>query len=291
MSIETHCPKGHPVRVAEEHVGLKLRCPTCGDLFIVQSKPTGRQPVFADSPPAAATPAPESLASGVPMAGANLFGTPVQNATGGAIAAASGAAIAAGRVFAAALPGSDVFHAGRRWGQPLVLVGLLLVAGARGCTRLGTAGIERATNLANVARLEWQQGWQRKEAALDRELKSLDDPKRTEPLTESQRTRRDSLRKDNNETYPQHKLEEQQALEAGEWNELENAAKLAEGKNAIRQYWRELAFFCGAMLLLVGLTIVGFNSQGPERWACLLLLAIIVMTFFGLNFAAAIGAR
>lgn len=267
MPVETTCPKGHPLRVAEEHFGLKVRCPTCGEVFVLQAKP--RQPTFADSPPPAASPMPEPAA----------FESPSAELNGGE------------RSKGPLLAGLDVFHAAKAWGQPLVLVGLLLVAGARGCDRLGAAGAERDKARVAVAQAEWERDWQDRQQAIERELDDLTSADRDEPLTESQRKRRDELQRELNETLPKKKREEQADLEQGAWRELRFAATLANERDTMARYWRELSFVGGTFVLLAGLMVVGFNSQGPERWACLLLLAIIALTFYGLNVGAAVTSR
>ena len=48
--------------------------------------------------------------------------------------------------------------------------------------------------------------------------------------------------------------------------------------------WFETVFTFGTVLLCIGLLSVGFTGTGPERWMCLVILAIILMSYFGVRF-------
>ena len=61
---------------------------------------------------------------------------------------------------------------------------------------------------------------------------------------------------------------------------MATAARNAEGNNTLWAFWRETAFVLGTVLLAVGLVAVGFSRTGPERWVCLVMLAIIVFSLY-----------
>ena len=80
---------------------------------------------------------------------------------------------------------------------------------------------------------------------------------------------------DNKELTPVERQEEQERIE-----DLQKDAKEARLTNDISGYWREILFVFGSIVLSVGLLATGFTSDGPARWICLLMLAIITFSLY-----------
>ena len=86
--------------------------------------------------------------------------------------------------------------------------------------------------------------------------------------------------KDKLDELNEDKQAELNALQSGRWRNLNIAARDAASNNAMWGYWREGLFWFAAFLFSFGLLIVGFTGHGPERWLCLVMLAIIVFSLF-----------
>ena len=69
---------------------------------------------------------------------------------------------------------------------------------------------------------------------------------------------------------------EESQLQRTQWQPLRDDAELAETNHELWGFWRELAFLLGSALLTAALIAVGYTSDGPERWACIGGLAVIL---------------
>ncbi len=160
-------------------------------------------------------------------------------------------------------------------GQPLLLVGLLVVIGARGCESAAMRYAERMASRVDVVEARSEAQWQRELAMAElrrRDLEAIEQPSSAE-----QKLLRDA-------TAELQQLEEQREADlerrrSGEWNELTNAAREARAGVVIWNYWRTSIFWVGTLVLVAGALIVGFTGTGPERWMSLALIASIL---FGL---------
>jgi hypothetical protein len=74
--------------------------------------------------------------------------------------------------------------------------------------------------------------------------------------------------------------EQRKELTEGRWRDLEIAAKNARWDHDMWAYWQEMLFVLGAVAFTLGLILVGFASQGTQRWIALAMLAIIVYSLF-----------
>jgi hypothetical protein len=169
-----------------------------------------------------------------------------------------------------------VFRFATFLGQPLVAIGFVLVLLSRGCDSLGDRNVNRIKAKAKVVQDQFQDEWdedrrelERREAALEAEA---DTSLENRDSLKSVREELDKLDKD--------RQKEQEDLQTGRWRRLDNAARDAESNNAMWGYWRECLFWFAAFLFSAGLLIVGFTGQGPERWLCLVMLAIVVFSLF-----------
>ena len=65
-----------------------------------------------------------------------------------------------------------------------------------------------------------------------------------------------------------------------EITELEKDSSLARHHNQMWGYWREMLFVLGSIVLSVGLLATGFTGEAPERWICLIMLAIVTFSLY-----------
>jgi hypothetical protein len=167
-----------------------------------------------------------------------------------------------------------------RWvaflGQPLLLVGFVVILGARGCDVLGDRQVVRVTARIKLLENEFQDQSALRKAELEqsqKELREKQDPSPvdlsaletvTEQLSQLNRDRQEELDK----------------LRSGEWSDLVIAARDAEASNHVSAFWRAGAFWLGSFVFALGLWIVGFSGKPPERWMCLVMLAVIVFSLF-----------
>ena len=161
-------------------------------------------------------------------------------------------------------------------GQPLLLAALLLVVGSRGCESIGQRYVERVASRAEVAETRFEAQWRQQRAGLERQLAELDG--REDP-TPAERSRRATLSRDLQELNEQRQAE-QQRLQEGPWHDLRDAALEARAANAMWSFWRSGIFWAGTLLLALGLSIIGFTGQGPERWMCLAMLAALLFSLY-----------
>lgn len=124
---------------------------------------------------------------------------------------------------------------GRFFGQPMLILGLMLVLTARGCDSVGSRGVARLEAKAERASKKSQE---KDVSASDREAYASD-----------------------NKQY-------------------KKAADYARISNKIWGYWREILFSFGTIVLAVGLLATGFTSDGAGRWICLIMLAILMYSYY-----------
>ena len=161
-------------------------------------------------------------------------------------------------------------------GQPLVAIGFVLVLLSRGCDSLGDRYVTRITAKARVTEDQFQDQWDYEKSVLEKRRLELLQGTETSP---EQREELDEL-KDELDELEEGKQAELEDLQAGRWRKLNIAARDAESNNAMWGYWREGLFWFAAFLFSAGLLIVGFTGQGPDRWLCLVMLAIVVLSLF-----------
>ncbi len=195
------------------------------------------------------------------------------------VRAAARAVVERGRPALAALEFSEpfpVFKFAAFLGQPLLLVGLLLVLLARGCDSLGDRYVTRVAAKAEVAEGQFQDEWDDQRQSIERRLKTIAD--KEEPTDEDQETVTEL--NDELEALDKEMQSEMETLRTGRWRELASAARDAQANNEMWSFWRECIFWLGAFAFSMGSLIVGFTGQSAERWLCLAMLAIVVFSLF-----------
>jgi hypothetical protein len=240
---EVQCPKGHRLQITEAHLGKQVRCPMCGETFAV---PEG----VGQTIPVAIEPGPPPLVPPPPGPGAQAR-TPAMKT---ALWPVNGLCV----------------------GRPLVLLGLLLVLGSRGCDALGKRAVEAARAKDSLAQTQFDDAWQEKQQKLEDQRKRLSD---SGASTEESRTELSRI-EEQLARLAEDRQKEKAALEKGQWRDQQIKARDATAKNQIAAYWREWAFVGGTIGLTFGLVIVSWSAQGAERWVSLIMLAIITLSIY-----------
>lgn len=201
-------------------VGKPARCPGCNNVFTVTADAPA--PSMFGAAPVVEPPMPRSNGS-----------------TGSQIMAALNCSF---------LPAGVVKIA-----RLVMVAGLLIVLGARGCSSISSQGVVRAGAKIDAARAEFDDKWNQKiaDAKPEDKFKLQDD-----------------------------KMKEQEKLEKNEWKDLRADARDARTGFATGGYWREIAFVTGTLAFAAGLLLVGVGGVGFERIACLVLLVIIVFSVY-----------
>lgn len=163
----------------------------------------------------------------------------------------------------------------RPFTQLLLLFGLILALFARGWDAVGDRNAASAKANVQAAVNDWNDYWEDRIDKVDAEEKSLrEDPE----LSADERERLTELR-----TQRQQLLDERaadRAKEVDRWNDLEREARETETGNLLAKPWREGLFVLATILLAVGLLSLGVTTEGPVRWFCLVLLAIILLSLY-----------
>ncbi len=161
-------------------------------------------------------------------------------------------------------------------GRPMVAIGLVLVLLSKGCDSISQRGVDRADAIAKKAVEQFDDAVKTKELEIQREIDEItargevkpDEQKKIDDLNKRRTDLATSAAKD------------RKAKEAGEWRELEIAARTAGMNHKINGYWRELFFVFAAIVLSLGLLVVSWGAEGAERWITLMMLAIITFSLF-----------
>lgn len=264
---------------------MKLRCPApgCGAIFqLSATSPTGTTVPLGGAPatgpglqppPPGMTPAQTPL-SGAQPAGAQPAGDPIasrwtgteqgtqpQPAPASAPAAARPSFAVAPRLPA---PSSGLLSAA----QAVLMIGLVMVLGARGCDSLGIRNVARLKAKLDYEKRVFENEYNVVMSGLTRELQA-------EKITDKQRTDVEKRIADLRKSH-----ENEKSVREDDWNAMQSAADEASSSNIVWGYWRELTFVVGTILLSLGLVAVGLGSPGPERYLSLGMLGIIVFSVY-----------
>jgi hypothetical protein len=161
---------------------------------------------------------------------------------------------------------------GRFAGQPLLLIGLMLVLLAKGCDSVGNRYLERLNGRLVLEKSNFDASW---EPRIERVRNQI----------EEYRTSGDpggalTVATENLARLQEEQAEELRDLQENKWRDLELAASNADSENKVWRYYREVVFVAGTILLTMGLLAVGFTGEGAQKWICLIMLAIIAFSIY-----------
>jgi hypothetical protein len=161
---------------------------------------------------------------------------------------------------------------GRFVGQPLLLIGLMLVLLAKGCDSVGNRYLERLNGKLVLAKSAFDASWERQLADVKERIDKLQ--------TEGDPGGELEVAAEQLAQLQKKKAEELREKEQKDWRDLEVAASNADSENKVWRYYRELVFVGGTILLTMGLLAVGFTGEGAQKWICLIMLAIITFSLY-----------
>ncbi len=164
----------------------------------------------------------------------------------------------------------------RSAGFPLVLLGFAAVLLSRGCMSTDQRYYNRVQAELTLASEKFEDEW-------DAKLKKLNDEREEitsmEDLGDTQREKLDSLNEDIRDLAGK-KRRAKSELEGDDWSEMRESIRDAKADALVWAYRYEQGFILGTILLTGGLLLIGFTSSGPERWICLVLLAVITLSIY-----------
>ena len=173
----------------------------------------------------------------------------------------------------------NLFHYVAFFGQPLLLVGFLLVLLSRGCDVIGERYAERVKAKWQVTESRFQDEW----AALTRRfwrrgLSTFTEKPRPTPADEKQI---ESLQKQLDTLEKERKAEEGGTAPGPGRTSSERVARCGrESADVEFLAGRRVLAAAGRGFLPLGLLILGFTGETVERWMCLVMLAIIVFRLY-----------
>lgn len=239
--IEVVCPQGHRLQIAPENAAAKIRCSQCGEVF--------------QGPGATPAPAPPRSGESSPAAPLVTDRRPLSRRS-------------------VAIP-LNLLEQLKPVTQLLLFGGLVLVLGARGCDSIANRYVARAQVAATQQENEWRDDWQDRFDRLDREEKALREKRQATPADAKQL---DDLRTERR-NLEEARSEDQQTAEV-QWKALARTSRDAHANNQMWGFWREIAFMVGTLVLSVGLLAAGFTMEGPGRWICMVMLAIVIFSLY-----------
>jgi len=165
---------------------------------------------------------------------------------------------------------------GRYIGQPLLLIGLVLVLLAKGCDSVGNRYVQRLSVRQELAQNNFKDDWDERRQALENERKEIRDKGE---LTADDRAKLDSIASDLSDMN-EEMVSKRQELERGKWRAMRIAARDADANNKMWGFFREALFIFGTIVLTIGLLAVGFTGEGAQKWICLVMLAIVTFSLY-----------
>ena len=162
------------------------------------------------------------------------------------------------------------------YGQTLVLCGLVIVLAARGCDTVGSRGVNRILAKKQLSVSRFESFYEGKKLTLEDEQQRIREQEELTPIDDQRLVELDEKLQE----LAQEKSERESELQRGAWRKLDIAGREADASRLTWAYWREIAFILGTIALAIGLVSIGFSGRGPERWICLAMLAIILLSIY-----------
>ena len=146
-------------------------------------------------------------------------------------------------------------------------------------TTCGASGLIGTDVVAKAAPEQFDEDQQFREQVVQNEIDGLTarDPKPDERRADERK--KDELRKQLRELQSTA-AKDRRDKQAGDWHELNIAARSARRTYALNSYWHELFFLFAAGVLVLGLLIVSWGAEGAERWIGLVMLAVVLYSIF-----------
>ena len=169
----------------------------------------------------------------------------------------------------------DVLERLRPFGQILLLAGLIIMLLARGWDTVGDRNAAASNLRVQEEMNEWQGDYEEEINDLRQEERELE---QQENFDEDDQDRLAEIRREIRSV--QRRQSAEQESERARWTEMQRDARETQAENQLAKPWREGLFVFGTTLFALGLLGVGFTTEGPARWFCLVLLAIILFSMF-----------
>lgn len=166
----------------------------------------------------------------------------------------------------------------RHWAfvaQPLVLGGFLVMLLSKGCDALAERDVARANARPQLAESGFQDEWNREKASLEKQRQLIEKEKGGRADQPALANLEKLLRE-----LDERKQKEQEQLSQGPWQTLKASARDAQARSAAWGFWREGFFWLGTAVFSLGLFPMALSGTAPERWAALVLLAIVVFRLY-----------
>ncbi len=164
------------------------------------------------------------------------------------------------------------------FGSLLLLIGLILVVFAKGCSSLALISASDTASDARLEVMEFEHETEAKSNSIQSEIDEINAMDR-EDRTESDDERKKELEEELKE-WRDDRRDEKKKLSQGEWHEAQFDAQTAMMKLPGKQYFYEAFFIFGSLVLIVGLLVVGFSETGPARWVALIMIAILTFSIY-----------
>ena len=162
-------------------------------------------------------------------------------------------------------------------GRPLLFLGLILALVARGCDEIGRRDVQRAEMKSQLARDQFEDEWHNRRNELESQLQAIEEKKDTDS---DDREKMTTLRTQLRDFAQQQKNAHSQMEDL--WRNQDVKARLVKATCDINAYWRQVFFVFASLVLTVGLLLVSHEARGPEGWAALAMLVILMASvYFG----------
>lgn len=275
--MDITCPHGHRVEISPSQVGTEVHCPTCGMAFTASGAISGSP----SSGPSAAGATGSTPASG--SAAASATSTGHRNPTSADVRTGDATRYqptTSGDYWADRW-NLDILERLRPFGQILLFSGLVLALMARGWDSVAQRHADGVSARIQHAMSEFEDEWEDRFTRLDNEENAI---RGSRNMTTEDRERQAEIADERRELEQDRRSVERR--ERARWEDMQRSARETVAENQLARPWREGLFVFGTILFSLGLLGIGFTTEGPIRWFCLVLLVVVLLyMFFGSDFS------
>jgi hypothetical protein len=143
---------------------------------------------------------------------------------------------------------------------------------SKGCDGLSQRYVRRLEARRDWATRDFEARWTQKLAPIETQLTAAS-------ATGDNQTRILQLETQKNQIIGDRE-KQRRNLEQTDWRDFNDSARQAEMTHRMSGFWREIAFFIGTFAFTGGLLALSLNGDGPERWMCLIILAILAFSLY-----------